>query len=207
MEDIISRRINHNKTRDSDGDPTIKRTPQTLIYKLAQAISFEFRVIIQKAAVTQEEGENVVVAALQRIKNDKVFGSKDLTDEKAFAIATHYEVLRKSADDMLYIDHDIVADYLAAPILAQNWQDLGTQFNAIIGQDVWIFAAKHIAENQTNQFLKHVSIQNILLASRCAVAIGENSYPIVEAQLFKNSASDSYLTATTALTGMAVLKS
>jgi hypothetical protein len=96
ISDIIVGRIAHNRTRDNVQDPSIRYTSKTIINRLAQAISFEFRVVHQKATVTEEESENIVVAALQRIKNDNVFGAKDLTDEKAFAIAIHYRCCVKA---------------------------------------------------------------------------------------------------------------
>jgi hypothetical protein len=116
-------------------------------------------------------------------------------------------MLRKSADDMYYIDHDIVADHLAAHLLAKHWQKYSDQFNSTIGQDVWVFAAKLIPEKQTSDFLECIINHDVLLATRCAVAMGEDYYPQVEAQLFKDNESESYLTAVIAMSAMAVLKS
>lgn len=204
---IIKNRVTHNRTRTNVKNSGVNLTSSTTIIKFAKAISFEFRVVIQKSAVSQEEGETIVVSALQRIKGDGVFGAHDLSDEKAFSIAIHYEILHLSSDGMFYIDHDILADYLASSLLASNWQDYTNKITSIIGQDVWVFSARHIPENQKNIFLEKILNEDIVLAARCAIAMGENYYPLIEDRIFIDNKSESLLIAHKAVTAMSIIRS
>jgi hypothetical protein len=207
LHDILESRIKHNQTRVHDTDKAINKVSENTVRKLAEAVSFEFRVVRQKTVVSKGEGESIVASALQHIRNEKVFGANDLSDEKAFDIVIHYEVLRISSDNMLYIDHDIIADYLASDLLAKHWRSYTNQLTSTPNQDVWVFAAKKILEEDKESFLDELILADVVLASHCAKVMGITYYPQVERQIFLDYESDLLIKMAEAATAMSVLSS
>lgn len=94
---------------------------------------------------------------------------------------------------MLFIDHDIVADYLAAGLLAKHWKNHINQIGAPIGLEAWVFAASKLQSTDKSEFLEKIIHIDLLLAAHCTVVMGVAYYAQIEAKLFTDIDSGRYL--------------
>lgn len=207
LENIVNKKIISNKARVHSADISINSVSENTIRELSSAVAFEFRIIRKNAAVPQYEAEKIVMSALRQIKEAEVFGADDIGDNKAFALALHYEIVKHGSDDMFYIDHDIIADYQASNILAVDWEHRLNDISIVLGADSWVFASRKISTGKILKFIDKVLSIDLILAARCAYSVGGSTFKNVETSIFNADNSNSPLQVSKAATAMAILKS
>jgi hypothetical protein len=148
-----------------------------------------------------------VAAALASLKAASVFGAVALSDGDAFTLATHYEILERLPNDTVRFAHDLLADRLASRPLAATWQQHVAGLEATLADDPWVFAAPLVAREQREAFVNAVAGADIVLAAKCATAIGPDAVAALESVVLVLDESDGMLAAFQASSAMSVLGS
>ncbi|WP_438464637.1 restriction endonuclease [Marinomonas sp. PE14-40] len=201
--DIVDRKIHRNKKRKS----SINHVPISTVKALFESFAFEVRVVEGKAALYREEAEYVVVSALNRLKENKVFGASDLTENQAFLISEHFEMQRAESNGLYVMDHDLVADCLSAKLLAKHWKAHINKAGSKAGWDAWAFASSFIQDEQKDAFIQSLILQDIVLTARCYNEMNDVEESQIEKALELESKGASLRTFSRVMEAASILKS
>src|SRR5205814_2970591 len=91
--------------------------PRQVVEALAREIAFETRVCGGRSALRLDEA----LLAVRRALTIPAAQFPGLDERSAIKILTHYEILNRLPDGSVAFEHDIVADWLAAPLVAERW--------------------------------------------------------------------------------------
>lgn len=151
--------------------------PATLLRELAHEVAFELRVTKRRAAIPLEDAQRAVAQAVGALQARRTFGADALTTVLAWEWLRLNDVLIPSADGAwVSFQHELVADALAAPLLASRWRDhLSGLKSTSAMDDAWRFSAFHVAPAERREFLDAVADVDLHLASTCARAMGADS--------------------------------
>lgn len=185
VESVVVSRLEHNRSRDSALEERLREIPNTTVRRLGEEICFELRVVRQKSLVKEDEGLAVVSAAFRRLKNAGAFGVDGNNESDALKLARHYEILQAVPGGLMRAGHDLVADYLAAPLLAKEWQRHEGHLQSTIAEDAWVFAGKAVAENDKSAYINAVASADLTLATRCVSDMGALSVSEIEKRIFE----------------------
>jgi hypothetical protein len=169
---VIAARIDHNRTRDSVLEERLREIPNSTLRRLGEEICFELRIVKQKSLIKEEEGQGIVSTALKRLQTSDAFGAASLSDNDALKLARHFEIIEPISGGLMRAGHDLVADLLAAPLLAREWRQCKAHLQSTIAEDAWVFAGKNVGESEKTEFIETVADVDIILAARCAISMG-----------------------------------
>lgn len=107
------------------------------------------------------------------IKNAKkycedAFGIAEMTDTEAVALLTRHELLNLSGNGHFRFGHQLLAGALAAPVLANVWQQHAGSLGEPVADDAWVFAARMVPLGQADRFLEAAFDTDLMLGARVA---------------------------------------
>lgn len=144
--------------------------------KLASAFAHQMAVVSGLRTVRREDLEYIVIETLEslhsRTGRDRIFGIQSLQDCDLLRLLQHYEVVIKGDEDEWRMPHDIVAGFLAAPLLARDWRHRLEHLKAGICDDAWPFAGAHVPLSELDDYLSTLAQVDLELAAQCAIEIG-----------------------------------
>ena len=203
---IVTTRLEHNRTRDNSLEERLREVPDGTIRRLGEEICFELRIVKQKTLINEEEGQRIVSSALKRVQASGAFGSASLSESDALKLARHFEVFEPVAGGLMRAGHDLVADYLAAPVLAREWQQHLPHLQSTIAEDTWVFAGASIAEPESVEFIEAIAKVDLILAARCALTTGASAMSTVERLVFELDDRKTIYSSGIAAIAMSILK-
>lgn len=145
--------------------PTLKTLAQTLAYHL--------RILRRRSAISREELDRLVMDVCNDLRDRKgdeaVFGISDLKENDLLRLIQHYEVLTSKPGGWWRMEHDIVAGFLAAPLLARTWRQHLDVLRESQCDDAWLFAGAHLSVEELHEYLAAVATVDLRLAAWTAL--------------------------------------
>lgn len=143
------------------------------IINLFQEVSFHIRIKNNQKSIHPNDLKKILK---QLQKNDNFLLLEDLKTQDFIDIMTVFEML--ITNNKIYeIEHDILADYFASSIVAQDWRNHLELLNNQNYDLLWLFAAQFIPENEKELFLKTIAEKDLILASQCFRNMNIESVP------------------------------
>ncbi len=134
-----------------------------IITELLSELAFNLKIKKKRKHFTKNELNQAITEAKV---NRSLF---ILNDYKIYDIVTlllNYEII--TTDNSKYeFEHDIVADYFAAKKLAKCWRNYTNSINYENFEDIWLFTAEDIIENDYKEFIEIIATKDLILASEC----------------------------------------
>jgi hypothetical protein len=181
LEGIVRGRLDRNRHRGRTLEDRLRDIPENTVRALGEAAAFEGRIVMQRASFDLQEMQSIVTRSLGQVQNARAFGAATLSDIDAYELLRHYEFIEPIGDERVRLCHDLLADFLAAPTLAERWQEMVGRLSSNIGDDAWLYASRFIQSAAQSAFLTTVFTGHPVLASSCAKAIGRNATTSLEA--------------------------
>jgi hypothetical protein len=180
IEGILKGRFKRNRLRSHSMEERLHAVPDAVVRGLAEAIAFAFRIEVQRTSVSVQEAHEMVARSLALVKSENRFGVSMLSDLDALVLLKNYEFLEPTPDGRMGMPHDIVADFLASPRLAANWERYVDRLESTIGQDAWSYASILIPLEQQAAFLEPIAAADLIQAASCAAAMGGHAPELIE---------------------------
>lgn len=167
MGGMLQRMLESRGQRDSERDLGNLGPGATL--QLARALAFEALVVDKRLEYSENEAGGWIRRAKQRCLN--TLGISDLTEREAIDSLLTYELLRRTATGYYAFAHHIIGGALAAPLLAEVWQDHTASLHDPVSDDAWIYAGRFVQTAQRLNFLDAIFDLDIQLGARAASEI------------------------------------
>lgn len=182
--------------------------PDETLRTLGGEIAFHLRIVLKQSAMTRAESQNVLSQVLRSLRSAGVYGTEALTDIQAFAWMRHTELLVPSPDGRwVSFRHELIADYLAASVLARQWVErLDALGSSSISDDAWYFASLLIPEAERLAYIESLADVELVLAAQCAVNMGSSAQTVVFERAKDCAATDRHLAFSEATIAMGVLR-
>ena len=206
LDGIVKGRLERNRHRARTLEDRLRDIPDGTVRALGEATAFQGRIVMQRGSFTTAEIQAVVTQSLYRVQTAGAFGASTLSDIDAYELLRHYEFIEPNGDERVRLCHDLLADFLAGPVLAGSWQAMIGRLESNIGEGAWLRASRTIPAYERAGFLTAVFAVDPVLASLCAKAIGGDAQSSLEAAVAVIDCREGRLAEYEAATCMGILE-
>lgn len=181
IDGYINQRFKRNRLIAGNSPAQIYEITFNDLKKISGELAFKSLVEYRKTTLSRAE-----IVEIADNSNNGMKLIKDcygISSPQILKLLQHFEIIR-CAGDVFVFEHDLIAGFLAAPTLAEKWQDCDESLNSTIADDAWFFAANKIKEHEIEKYLNTVGAHDLYLATKCALQIGNKSHNIIEKLIF-----------------------
>lgn len=199
----LEKKLDVDRSKIRSENLKISKIPKGLIKNILSLLVYNFRVRTKLVNISTKDFEEGLLEVFKTVENDSsingVIGFDDL-----LSMVTYYEIFREDFNGYYYC-HLIIADYLAAAVFSENWRKFNSEYHDDRYEDLWLFTAMHISDDEKKNFLNYVFSFNILLGANVAKKYGGEYLLLAEEILFDLVQGDKYLEKSKAIFALGVL--
>jgi hypothetical protein len=206
LKDSINKKILNEKSRVNTTTAIVNRIDTGYIRKIISYIVYEFRIERGLVALNDDQYLDVLQSAYEKLSVSERYAIFGLNFQDFLQIVRHFDILKKGDDSLYSTEHDIISDFLAADVLAKNWEKKIKEGISNVGLDCWLFATNYIDESELSEYQASIFSVNIILGARVTMLLDSSYFDFAEELLLKADQSNSILYRSNAIVALGILK-
>lgn len=136
------------------------------VLNLARQVAFHLLLERQQLHCDLTDAGEVMLHAKAKCSRALGIDSLSSTDIEGL-LRRHGWIVRTNVGSLRF-QHQLLAGALAAPILASTWRDHLKAIGPHVADDAWVLAARHLPEDQVEDYLKTLLETDLMLGARAA---------------------------------------